>query len=73
MAKRNYRNSLPWKEVENLLLALREKAFLESIKADDVQAVRMCQGEARAYNKLLTLPELLEMRDMELEDLNEER
>jgi hypothetical protein len=33
----------------------------------------MCQGEARAYNKLLTLPELLEMRDMELEDLNEER
>jgi hypothetical protein len=69
-SRNNYKTSIPWKVLENYLLLLRQHAFMDTLTADGLQAVGKCQGKAMAYNELLNLPETLELREIELEELN---
>jgi hypothetical protein len=72
MAKRNqYRDHIPWRVLEQYLYELRDSAFTEFMKAEGLQAVGQAQGAALAFNKLLNLPETLELRELAAEENKE--
>lgn len=71
MAKKNYRHSIPWKVLENYFLIRRQDAFMQSLEAEGLREVGLCQGKAMAFNDLLNLPETLELREADIEDLDQ--
>ena len=64
-----YDISIPWIQLREHILTLRDQALLDTVNAIGMQKVGQAQGRAQAFSLLLNLPETLRILEQTVDEV----